>query len=136
MADFVPYEKTHRLHKLVMTVTIVGFGQAEAVLNLLREQESALMLVTHGSGTSKTFYQTTGGEIKKQVIFAVMREDKWSQYKKAINARFQVSRLAKGIAFSVPISTVFGVSTYKMLSNNRLIEKPIKGKDGRKHGNE
>lgn len=129
MADFIPYEKTHRLRRLLLTITIVNDGQDEYVLQLLRDQEAALMVVTHGSGTSERFfYQTMGGEAKKHVILAVMREDRWESYKKAIEPRFKVSNISRGVAFSVPIETVFGISTYKMLSNNRLIEKPIKPK--------
>ena len=72
---------------------------------------------------------------KKDVVFSLIREDRWPKYKEAISERFSVSKMAKGISYAIPLDSVAGVSIYKMLTNTRLFEKPTsaaKGKKGKK----
>ena len=125
---FVPYEKTHKLRHLLFVFTIVGSGQGKAIVDLNVEHEAAIAINCGGKGTAPSnIYSVFGvGELKKDVIISVMRADKWPSYKQKLSERFAVSKLAKGLAFNIPIDSVAGISIYKMLTNTRLFEKPIK----------
>ncbi|MDY6391646.1 MAG: hypothetical protein SPL80_02270 [Bacilli bacterium] len=129
--NFVPYEETHRLRPLLFVTTIVGEGQSDAIVNLNREQECSLCLVLRGKGTAPVEIVNS---VKKEIVFSILRADRWPAYKLKLSQRFNVSKVAKGIAFSTPLDAVAGVSIYKMLSNTRLFEKPIApaGKKGKK----
>lgn len=124
----LPYEQTHRLRQLLLVATIVEEGQAQSIIALNNENEVAICFTCYARGTAPSeVLSLIGG--KKDVVFSVMRADKWPIYKAQLKERFSVSKLSKGIAFCVPIDSVAGVSIYKMLSNTRLFEKPTrKGK--------
>ena len=132
--NFTPYEKTHDLKRLLFVVTIVGQGQSKAIIDLNLENEVALCLSVAGLGTApRPLYAVFGvGELKKDVVFSVMREEKWRVYREQISARFSVSSLAKGLCFCIPIDSIAGVSIYKMLSNTRQFERPIETKHHKK----
>ena len=130
---FTPYEKTHRLRSLLLVVTIVGKGQADAILSLATKYESNLNFVETGKGTApNNLYAILGSApLKKDVIFSVMKETSFEGYAKELEARFKVSAMAKGVCFCIKLDAVAGVSVYKMLSNTRYFEKPNKKMKGR-----
>ena len=133
--QFTPYEKTHRLRHLLLVFTIVGNGQGKAIVDLNIEHEAAIAINTGGNGTAPSnIYSVFGvGELKKDVIISILRADRWPSYKQRLEERFAVSKLAKGLSFSIPLDAVAGISIYKMLTNTRLFEKPIKpGKEKKK----
>ena len=132
--DFVPYESTHRLRPLYFVTTVVNENQSEYIVNLNREEEAAVCFVCHGKGTApKEALQLLRQATKKEVVFSVLRADRWPSYKEKLDQRFSVSKMAKGIAYAVPMDSIAGVSIYKMLSNTRLFEKPVPvKKKGRK----
>ena len=134
--EFVPYEATHKLRPLVLAVTIVNHGQGDAVANLLKENEAYLAFIHQGKGTAPNdFYAFSSSAIpRKDIVFGVLRIDKWAVYRSQIKERFAVSEMAKGVAFAIPIDAVSGVSIYKMLSNTRTFEAPVlPGKRKEKH---
>ncbi len=121
------YESTHRLRKLLLVTTIVPAGQAQAIVELNNQNEAAMCMISIGKGTVppelKAVIMATE---KRDVIFSILREDCWAHYKERLEGRFKISKAYKGIAWAVPIDAVSTVSMYKMLSNTRLFEKPIK----------
>ena len=135
--EFTPYESNHRLRSLVLTVTIVNHGQGEAVSSLLKENEAYFTFIHQGRGTAPSeFYAFSSSAIpRKDVVFGILRTDKWAVYRSHIKERFGVSEMARGVAFAIPIDAVAGVSIYKMLSNTRTFEAPIsKSKKEKHHG--
>ena len=128
---FVPYEANHRLRSLFLVTTVVPQGQAEFVLQISKDNEAAICLVCRGTGTySQEDFPAMPQ--KKDVVFSLIREDRWENYKKTLEARFAVSKIAKGIAYAIPLDSVAGVSIYKMLTNTRLFEKPISANKDKK----
>lgn len=134
--DYVPYESNHRLRKLLLVMTIVNHGQGQAISSLCLDNEAYFAIVEYGKGTAPNeFYAFSSAIPKKEVVIAVLREDKWPVYKSQLKERFSVSEMAKGMAFAIPIDAVSGVSIYKMLSNTRVFEKPVhQNKKEEKHG--
>ena len=123
---FVPYDQSHRLRPLLLVTTIVPNGQGQSIVDLNYKSEAAIAVISIGKGTvppeMKTVLMPTE---RRDVVFSILREDRWASYKEALTARFSVSKMSKGVAWCVPIDAVAGVSIYKMLSNTRLFEKPI-----------
>jgi hypothetical protein len=121
--QIAPYEKTHELSKLRLFITIVNEGQASAIVKIMEHNESSTSCVILGRGTaSKDIYEVLGiGEEKKQIILSVVREDKINSIKEELSYRFSLSSVAKGIGFSVVITSLIGVSLYKFLSNTKTI---------------
>lgn len=120
------YEQTHRLRSLLLVTTIVSEGQSEAIVAINNRHEAALVFVCFGKGTAPVeAFLAHHISSKREVVFSVLRAEKWPEYKEALRQRFSISKLSKGVAYAVPIDAVAGVSIYKMLSNTRLFEKPI-----------
>ena len=133
---FVPYEANHRLRRLFLVTTVVSQGQADFILQISKANEAAICLVCRGTGTAPQQDLITSQYLKKDVIFSLIREDRWPSYKATLEQRFAVSKMAKGIAYAIPLDSVAGVSIYKMLTNTRLFEKPTsasKEKKGKKN---
>ena len=130
---YAPYDKIHKLKALRLLVVVVGAGQADSITSILEMNESAVMWICRGMGTApgEISQAFAGGELKKNVVFAIIREDRWPSIKGALRARFSVSNLSRGIAYTVPIDSVAGVSIYKMLGNQRFITRPEKPKKRR-----
>lgn len=125
-----PYEDNHKLVPLVFVVTVINDHQSYAIVDLLNQQEAAIACIMHARGTAPShFYEVVGFDgTLKQVVVAILKQDKWPAYKLALQERFAVSPYAKGIAFTIPIDAVAGVSIYKMLANMQVIDRPIKPK--------
>lgn len=119
------YEATHELKSLVLVVTIVNFGQEAGITKLLKDNEAALVCILHGHGTAEaeTYSRLALNDERKHVVVSVLRKEKWPEYKEAVSQRFSVSQYAKGIAYCIDISSVFGISIYKMLTNTQIFEK-------------
>lgn len=126
------YEQTHRLRPLLFVTTIVSEGQSAAIVDLNTKCESALVCVCFGKGTAPAEIVAHWPSTTKEVVFSVLRADKWAEYKAQLSQRFSISRLSKGIAYAIPLDAVGGVSIYKMLSNTRLFEKPTPADGGKR----
>lgn len=116
---FVPYEDTHRLVPLTLTITVVNKGQGYAIEDLLHSLGSAVAFSCKGKGTATEHHHSAIDfyENAKRVVFGILREDKWPEFETLVSKRFSVSAAAKGISYKVPITAVAGISIYKMLSN-------------------
>ena len=56
---------------------------------------------------------------EKSVILSVIREGKAADAMQMLEDKFQTIKEGKGIAFTVPMSSVIGVAIYRFLSNHR-----------------
>ena len=53
-------------------------------------------------------------------IISFVREDKIKEILSTLEERFYKTKNGKGIAFTVPISSLIGVTVYQLLSNKNL----------------
>ncbi len=107
--------------KLKLLVTVVGRKKAEFYLDFLSQFEINLQTAVLGQGTarSETLYMLGLEDSDKSVIFSVVREDKATEALQALEEKFHTLKGGKGIAFTVPLSSVVGVAMYRFLSNHR-----------------
>ena len=134
---YIPYEENHRLKQLGLAITVVNRGQSDAIVSLLNQSECALSLTTHGRGSAPNDVYAAFGIVSpsKHAVFGVLREEKWPEFKEALEKRFSVSKAAKGISYFVSIDALLGVSVYKMLANLQTLDSTMKkGKKAKKEG--
>ena len=109
------------IKKLKLLFTVVDRPKAEFYLDVLSQFEVNCQLVTGGVGTANSeLVEMLGLNIHKAVILSTVREDRVDEVMNCLEEKFTTIRGGKGIAFTVPLSSVIGVSVYQFLSNNRL----------------
>ncbi|MDE5990962.1 MAG: hypothetical protein K2H36_05205, partial [Clostridia bacterium] len=62
----------------------------------------------------------------KAVIFGVIQESKVPDAMSTLERKFQTIRDGKGVAFTVPLTSVIGTLIYGFLSNNKMTVKESK----------
>lgn len=120
---FVPFEETNPIKKIKLLVTIVNRDQGEFFLSLLKKHEVGVQMkmLGHGTASSSIKEMLSIGETDKDIVVSVVREEKVAEVMAAIEQRFSVSHKAKGVAFTIPVNSVVGVSIYKFLTNTTTI---------------
>lgn len=106
--------------KLKILVTIVERSKAEFYLDTLEGYDVNLQTVIYGKGTAPTeMLQYLGlSQLGKAVIFSVVQEDNIKRILADYEDKYFKTKNGKGIAFTIPISSVIGVMVYQFLSNN------------------
>lgn len=122
-----PFEEEHVIEPLKLFFIIVPYGQANGVIKILNSVDASFSIMTNGEGTYQRETQLYG--LKKQILITIIKNEKIEEFKEKIMARFNTSSQTKGVAFSIKLTSVAGVSVYKFLSNSRtLVKKNHKGK--------
>lgn len=119
-----PPAKTAPLPKLMLLITIVNREKTEAYLELLHLFDINLQLACTARGTASTEMLRYLGltDSSRSVIFSVVREDKAGRVLTFLGEQFQKMKNGRGIAFTVPLSSVIGVSVYRFLSNSNAAD--------------
>lgn len=107
-------------HKLKLLFTIVNRSKAELYMTLLQSFSINLQFFVHADGTAPTEMLDYLGlaDTQKAVIISVVREDKVDEVMHYIEEKFTTVKDGKGIAFTVPMTSVIGVAMYRFLSHN------------------
>ena len=106
-------------HKLMLLVTVVPRSKAEFYLDLLQSFEVNLQLEVSAFGTAMQSFGFLEGALEKQALFSVIREDNAPKALQALEDKFENLRGGKGIAFTVPFTSMVGVMAYQFLSNKQ-----------------
>ena len=116
------------LKKLKLLVTIVNRSKALYFSDLLEQFEINMQTIVYGHGTANSEMLSYLGlaESEKAVIISCIREDNVKKACEVLNEKFDKIKDGKGVAFTVPLKSIIGVSIYQFLSNNRT------GKGGEK----
>ncbi len=107
--------------KLKILVTVVNRSKTEFFIDLLTAYEVNFQtaLLAQGTATNETLHMLGLEDSDKSVILSVIREDKAEEALHAIEDKFNTLKRGKGIAFTIPMSSVIGVAMYRFLSNHR-----------------
>ncbi len=109
------------IKKLKLLITVVDWRKGEFYLDVLSQFEVNCQMLLTGQGTATSeIVDLLGLTNHKAVILSLVREDRMEEIIKALDHKFETIKNGKGIAFSVPLSSVIGVNLYQFLSNNRL----------------
>ena len=104
--------------KLKLLVTVVNRNKTEFYLDYLTSHGANFQTAVTASGTAtnETLHLLGVEESDKSVLFSVIREDLTEQILQGLNEKFHTIKKGKGIAFTIPLTSVIGVSTYRFLS--------------------
>lgn len=116
---------TLEFKKIKLLITIVDRGQAIKILNENKKHDVTVQTVLLGYGTASIVLDYLGlGDIKKDVVLSLIKEEKKEEILEGIRKKFEH---LQGIAFTIPISSMIGLSLYKFITMS-----PIGGKTGGK----
>jgi hypothetical protein len=109
----------------LILVTVVNRGKADSIMDMLHAFEVNLQTAIPATGTATVERMALLGldDPDKTVILSVIREDRAADALSAIEKRFQRIRNGKGIAFTLPMSSLIGVSVFRFFCNDRTKEQ-------------
>ncbi len=118
-------KRTSNVHKLKILVTVVDRSKALFYVDLLEQFEVNVQMVSYGRGTanSQMLYLLGLAETEKAIIISHIREDKVKEALLTLDEKFHKVKNGKGIAFTVPLDSIIGVSMYQLLSNDRTAKE-------------
>ena len=107
--------------KLKLLITVVNREKAEFYLDYLTSLgvNFQTAVAAKGTATSDTLYMLGLEESDKSVLFSAVREDLAPSVMLNLEEKFHTLKNGKGIAFTVPMTSVIGVAIYRFLSDNR-----------------
>ena len=107
--------------KLKILVSVVPRNKTEFYMDFISEYEVNFQASVLAQGTAKsdTLYMLGLEDSDKSVIFSVLREDRAQEAMQALEDKFDSLKNGKGIAFTMPMSSVIGVAIYRFLSNHQ-----------------
>ena len=108
--------------KLKLLITVVNKNKAEFYMDYLQEFEINMQMSMRARGTadSDLLHYLGLEDSEKRVLFSLIREDMAPAALKGLEEKFATVRDGKGIAYTVPLSSVAGAAIYQFLTNNRV----------------
>lgn len=108
-------------NRLELLVTVVDRRKGEFYADLIQSFEVNMQMICFGRGTATAEVLRYLGfaDAEKAVIFSVVRDEKIADILSELSDKFETIKNGKGIAFTLPLSSIIGVAIYGFLSNNR-----------------
>lgn len=113
------------MSELYWMVSIVNGSRSEKFTSLYRECGISVMLETSGEGTAVSEVLNLFGleATEKKVLFSVVTGEKWKEVKRGLRKKVQIDIPGRGIAFTVPMSSVGGKKALMFLTDGQDYEK-------------
>ena len=117
MSKEIKEKKLTSTKKLLLLITVIKKNKADYYLDLIESYGVNFQMSTFGNGTTKSaiFSDEVGS---KSIIFSVISEDKEKKILNILKQKFSEIRDGKGVAWTIPFSSVMGVTFFNFLSNN------------------
>lgn len=112
-------------NKLEMLVTVVSRNKGEYYADLIQSFDVNLQVIALANGTAdlKTLRYLGLTDTEKSVIFSIIQQDKLPDALGALEEKFKAVKGGKGIAYTIPLTSVIGTLLFGFLSNNRTVVK-------------
>ncbi len=110
-------------NRLEMLITTVARNKADYYADLIQSFDVNLQLTVFAEGTADSGMLAALGinDSAKAVIFSVIQEKKLTEAMGTLENKFKTIKGGKGIAFTVPLSSVIGTIIFGFLSNNTAV---------------
>ena len=121
-------KQVSNLRKLKWLITIIDRTKALFYLDLLEQFEVNVQMVLYGRGTANSQMLDLLGlaESDKAVIVSFIREDKIKEALETLGDKFQKVKNGKGIAYTIGMDSIIGVSMYQLLTNDTTVKEGTK----------
>jgi hypothetical protein len=105
--------------KLKMLFTICNRSKADFFMSALEGYEVNMQTVIYAKGTAPSELASILGAIEqgKAIVVSLVKEERVKEILAAYEDKYFKVKGAKGVAFTVPIDSMIGVSAYLFLSN-------------------
>lgn len=115
-------------NRLKLLITIVARNKAEYFADLIQSFDVNMQMIALAEGTANAKMLGLLGltDSEKAVIFGVIQESKIPDAMNTLDEKFRTIKDGKGVACTVPLTSVIGTLIYGFLSNNRLTVKESK----------
>lgn len=115
-------------NRLKLLITVVSRNKGEYYADLIQSFEVNLQVIALANGTADagTLRYLGLTDTEKCVIFSVIQENKLPDALHTLNEKFNTVKGGKGIAYTIPLSSVIGKLIFGFLSNNRTVVKEEK----------
>ena len=119
---------TVKSNRLKLLITIVARKKAEYYTDLIQSFDVTMQMIVLAEGTANAKMLGLLGflDSEKVVIFSVIQESKVEDAMSMLEHKFKTIKDGKGVACTVPLTSVIGTLIYGFLSNNRMTVKENK----------
>ena len=113
--------------KLELLLAVVHNDKARYYSSLIQSHQANLQLSVPAKGTTHLILDTLGfTDSSKSLIVSVVRTDEAARLINLLEDTFRKGKGYKGIAFTIPMTSVIGTLAYGFLSNDK---RTVKEKD-------
>ena len=110
--------------KLELLLAVVHNDKAAYFSSLIQSHKANLQLTVPAKGTTHLILNYLGlTEMPKSLVMSVVRADKAASLIDLLDQTFKKGKNYKGIAFTVPMTSVIGTLVYGFLSNDKRTVK-------------
>lgn len=117
-----PQEHTKiSLNKLELLVTVVNRAKADSFADQIQSFGANVQMIMYGRGTANQEMLNMLGLVdsQKAVIFSIITEAKVKAALDGLTDMFNSVKGGRGIAYTIPFSSIIGTSMFSFLSDNR-----------------
>ena len=118
-----PKKEVSSVRKLKLLITVIDRSKTLFYVDLLEQFEVNVQMVLYGKGTANSQIRDLLGltEAEKSIIISYIREDKVKEALETLDEKFHKVKNGKGVAFTVSLDSIIGVSMYQLLSNDQTV---------------
>lgn len=111
--------------RLELLVTVVNRSKGEFYADLIQSFEVNMQTLVRARGTASAHMLHLLGleDSQKTAIFSIIKHERVPEAMAALESRFASIKNGKGIAYTVPLTSVIGAALYGFLSNNAMTVK-------------
>ena len=115
-------------NRLKMLITVVSRNKGEYYADLIQSFDVNMQIIALANGTADagTLRYLGLTDTEKSVIFSVIQESKLPDALHELNEKFNTVKGGKGIAYTIPLTSVIGTLIFGFLSNNKTVVKEEK----------
>lgn len=102
-----------------LLVTIVNRGMGDKIIQRLASDHNHFNLILLGHGTAKPDIMDYLGltETSRDVVLSVVREEQVHRALDLLRGEFHLEQPGHGIAFTIPINSVGGIRTLRLIAS-------------------
>lgn len=110
--------------KLELVVAIVHTNKMAYYSSLIQARQANLQFRVPCKGTSHLILDYLGlAERPKNLIMSVVRSDESAELIETLKEHFKKGKDYKGVAFTIPFSSMIGTLSYGFLSNEKRVKE-------------